>query len=157
MKLIKYSDAPAEIKARLVKLTRNTGDYTDEYTGSINAAIHRSARGEQYTKKYEGFVYYIDEPSRKHKKRILFFDYLGFERAEAKREWIIVQIHLAYLEFCETNNFDESVLPKELVEAGYFDSYMGAKNAMDWGHFERPEVRDYVLNWLKERGIEVKF
>ena len=74
MKLIKYSDAPAEIKARLVKLTRNTGDYSDEYTNSINAAIHRSARGEQYTKKYEGFVYYIDSPSRKHKKRILFFE-----------------------------------------------------------------------------------
>ena len=29
MRLIKYSDAPAEIKARLVKLTRNTGDYSD--------------------------------------------------------------------------------------------------------------------------------
>ena len=157
MKLIKYSDAPAEIKARLVKLTKNTGDYSDEYTNAINAAISLAGRSKQYAKKYEGFVYYIDNPSRKYKKRILFFDYLGCERAEAKREWIIVQIHLAYLEFCETNNFDESVLPKELVEAGYFDSYMGAKNAMDWGRFEREDVRAYVLNWLKERGIEVKF
>lgn len=157
MKLIEYSEAPAEIKPRLIKLTRDSGDYSDKYTDSINVAIHRAARGGQYATKYEGFVYYIDKTTRKNKKRVLYFDYVGFERAEAKKEWEIIQIHLAYLEFCETNNFSERVLPKELVKMGYFDSYMGAKNAMDWGRFERADVREYVLNWLKERGCEVKF
>ena len=64
---------------------------------------------------------------------------------------------MAYLEFIEKFKLP-NILPNYLYKSGFFTSYYGAWQAVEGCRFnKRPEVRAYVLEWLKERGIEVKF
>ena len=154
-----YNTAPANIKARLIRL--NAGKKSPRELARISRCVYniltQIKKGRSKATKYDNFIYEI-KPKKPNGRRVaLYFDKVGFDELERKTEWENIQIQTAYLEFIERFKLP-NILPNYLYKNGFFGSYYGAWQAVNRGTFhKRPEVREYVLNWLKERGIEVKF
>ena len=153
-----YNAAPANIKARLIRL--NAGFRTSKETRKISRCVYniltQIKQGRGRATKYDGFIYEI-KPKKPNGRRVaLYFDKVGFDELQQKNERENIQIQMAYLEFIERFKLS-NILPNYLYKSGFFTSYYGAWQAVDGCRFKRPEVRAYVLEWLKERGIEVKF
>ena len=154
-----YNTAPTNIKARLIRL--NAGFRTSKEIRKISRCVYniltQIKQGRGKATKYDGFIYEI-KPKKPNGRRVaLYFDKVGFDELQQKNERENIQIQMAYLEFIERFKLP-NILPNYLYKDGFFGSYYGAWQAVNRGTFhKRPEVRDYVLNWLKERGIEVKF
>ena len=153
-----YNTAPANIKARLIRL--NAGFRTSKEIRKISRCVYniltQIKKGRGRATKYDGFIYEI-KPKKPNGRRVaLYFDKVGFDELQQKNERENIQIQMAYLEFIEKFKLP-NILPNYLYKSGFFTSYYGAWQAVDGCRFTRPEVRAYVLNWLKERGIEVKF
>ena len=159
MEIKEYNTAPANIKARLIRL--NSGFRNSKEIRKISRCVYsiltQVKDGRVKTTKYDDFIYEI-KPKKPNGRRVaIYFDKVGFDEFERKTEWENIQIQTAYLEFIERFKLP-NILPNYLYKDGFFGSYYGAWQAVNRGTFhKRPEVRDYVLNWLKEREIEVKF
>ena len=153
-----YNTAPTNIKARLMRL--NAGFRTSKETRKISRCVYniltQIKQGRGKATKYDGFIYEI-KPKKPNGRRVaLYFDKLGLDELQQKNERENIQIQMAYLEFIEKFKLP-NILPNYLYKSGFFTSYYGAWQAVDSCRFTRPEVRAYVLEWLKEREIEVKF
>lgn len=153
-----YNTAPANIKARLIRL--NAGFRTSKETRKISRCVYniltQIKQGRGKVTKYDGFIYEI-KPKKPNGRRVaLYFDKVGFDELQQKNERENIQIQMAYLEFIEKFKLP-NILPNYLYKSGFFTSYYGAWQAVNGCRFTRPEVRAYVLEWLKEREIEVKF
>ena len=153
-----YNTAPTNIKARLIRL--NAGFRTSKETRKISRCVYniltQIKQGRGKATKYDGFIYEI-KPKKPNGRRVaLYFDKVGFDELQQKNERENIQIQMAYLEFIEKFKLP-NILPNYLYKSGFFTSYYGAWQAVDSCRFTRPEVRAYVLEWLNERGIEVKF
>lgn len=158
MEVKDYNTAPANIKARLMRL--NAGFRTSKETRKISRCVYniltQIKKGRDRATKYDGFIYEI-KPKKPNGRRVaLYFDKVGFDELQQKNERENIQIQMAYLSFIEKFKLP-NILPNFLYKSGFFTSYYGAWQAVDSCRFTRPEVRAYVLEWLKERGIEVKF
>ena len=158
MKIKEYDTAPANIKARLIRL--NAGFRTSKEIRKISRCVYniltQIKQGRGRATKYDGFIYEI-KPKKPNGRRVaLYFDKVGFDELQQKNERENIQIQMAYLEFIEKFKLP-NILPNYLYKSGFFTSYYGAWQAVDSCRFTRPEVRAYVLEWLKEREIEVKF
>ena len=153
-----YNTAPANIKARLIRL--NAGFRTSKEIRKISRSVYniltQIKKGRSKATKYDNFIYEI-KPKKPNGKRVaLYFDKVGFDELQQKNERENIQIQMAYLEFIEKFKLP-NILPNYLYKEGFYSSYYGAWQAVDGCRFTRPEVRAYVLEWLKEREIEVKF
>lgn len=153
-----YNTAPTNIKARLIRL--NAGFRTSKETRKISRCVYniltQIKQGRGTATKYHGFIYEI-KPKKPNGRRVaLYFDKVGFDELQQKNERENIEIQMAYLEFIDRFKLP-NILPNYLYKSGFFTSYYGAWQAVDSCRFTRPEVRAYVLEWLKERGIEVKF
>lgn len=153
-----YNAAPANIKARLIRL--NAGFRTSKETRKISRCVYniltQIKKGRDRATKYDGFIYEI-KPKKPNGRRVaLYFDKVGFDELQQKNQRENIQIQMAYLSFIEKFKLP-NILPNFLYKSGFFTSYYGAWQAVESCRFTRPEVRAYVLEWLKERGIEVKF
>lgn len=151
-----YNAAPTNIKARLIRL--NAGFRTSKEIRKISRCVYniltQIKQGRDRATKYDGFIYEI-KPKKPNGRRVaLYFDKVGFDELQQKNERENIQIQMAYLEFIERFKLP-NILPNYLYKSGFFASYYGAWQAVDGCRFTRPEVRAYVLEWLKERGIEV--
>lgn len=154
-----YNTASANIKARLIRL--NAGFRTSKEIRKISRCVYniltqiKNGRGK--ATKYDGFIYEI-KPKKPNGRRVaLYFDKVGFDELQQKNQRENIQIQMAYLEFIEKFKLP-NILPNYLYKSGFFTSYYGAWQAVEGCRFnKRPEVRAYVLEWLKEREIEVKF
>ena len=152
-----YNTAPANIKARLIRL--NAGFRTSKEIRKISRCVYNILTqikdGRVKTTKYDDFIYEI-KPKKPNGRRVaIYFDKVGFDELQQKNERENIQIQMAYLEFIERFKLP-NILPNYLYKDGFFGSYYGAWQAVDSCRFTRPEVRAYVLEWLKEREIEVK-
>ena len=153
-----YNTAPTNIKARLIRL--NAGFRTSKEIRKISRCVYniltQIKQGRGRATKYDGFIYEI-KPKKPNGRRVaLYFDKVGFDELQQKKERENIQIQMAYLEFIEKFKLP-NILPNYLYKSGFFTSYYGAWQAVESCRFTRPEVRAYVLEWLNERGIEVKF
>ena len=151
-----YNTAPTNIKARLIRL--NAGFRTSKEIRKISRCVYniltQIKKGRGKATKYDGFIYEI-KPKKPNGRRVaLYFDKVGFDELQQKNERENIQIQMAYLEFIEKFKLP-NILPNYLYKSGFFTSYYGAWQAVESCRFTRPEVRAYVLEWLKERGIEV--
>ena len=151
-----YNTAPSNIKARLIRL--NAGFRTSKEVRKISRCVYniltQIKKGRGKATKYDGFIYEI-KPKKPNGRRVaLYFDKVGFDELQQKNERESIQIQTAYLEFIEKFKLP-NILPNYLYKSGFFISYYGAWQAVEGCRFTRPEVRAYVLEWLKERGIEV--
>ena len=151
-----YNTAPTNIKARLIRL--NAGFRTSKETRKISRCVYniltQIKQGRGRATKYDGFIYEI-KPKKPNGRRVaLYFDKVGFDELQQKNERENIQIQMAYLSFLEKFKLP-NILPNYLYKSGFFTSYYGAWQAVESCRFTRPEVRAYVLEWLKERGIEV--
>ena len=158
MEIKEYNTAPANIKARLIRL--NSGFRNSKEIRKISRCVYniltQIKQGRGKATKYDGFIYEI-KPKKPNGRRVaLYFDKVGFDELQQKNERENIQIQMAYLEFIEKFKLP-NILPNYLYKSGFFTSYYGAWQAVDGCRFTRPEVRAYVLEWLKERGIEVNF
>ena len=158
MEIKEYDTAPANIKARLIRL--NAGFRTSKETRKISRCVYniltQIKKGRSKTTKYDNFIYEI-KPKKLNGRRVaLYFDKVGFDELQQKNERENIQIQMAYLEFIEKFKLP-NILPNYLYKEGFYSSYYGAWQAVEGCRFTRPEVRAYVLEWLKEREIEVKF
>ena len=158
MEIKEYNTAPANIKARLIRL--NAGFRTSKETRKISRCVYniltQVKQGRDRATKYDGFIYEI-KPKKPNGRRVaLYFDKVGFDELQQKNERENIQIQMAYLEFIEKFKLP-NILPNYLYKEGFYSSYYGAWQAVEGYRFTRPEVRAYVLEWLKEREIEVKF
>ena len=158
MEIKEYNTAPANIKARLIRL--NAGFRTSKEVRKISRCVYniltQIKKGRSKVTKYDGFIYEI-KPKKPNGRRVaLYFDKVGFDELQQKNERENIQIQMAYLEFIEKFKLP-NILPNYLYKSGFFTSYYGAWQAVESCRFTRPEVRAYVLEWLKERGIEIKF
>ena len=158
MEIKEYNTAPANIKARLIRL--NAGFRTSKEIRKISRCVYniltQIKQGRGKATKYDGFIYEI-KPKKPNGRRVaLYFDKVGFDELQQKNERENIQIQMAYLEFIERFKLP-NILPNYLYKSGFFTSYYGAWQAVESCRFTRPEVRAYVLEWLKEREIEVKF
>lgn len=158
MEIKEYNTAPANIKARLIRL--NAGFRTSKEVRKISRCVYniltQIKKGRGKATKYDGFIYEI-KPKKPNGRRVaLYFDKVGFDELQQKNERENIQIQMTYLEFIEKFKLP-NILPNYLYKSGFFTSYYGAWQAVDGCRFTRPEVRAYVLEWLKERGIKVKF
>ena len=157
MEIKEYNTAPANIKARLIRL--NAGFRTSKETRKISRCVYniltQVKQGRDRATKYDGFIYEI-KPKKPNGRRVaLYFDKVGFDELQQKNERENIQIQMAYLEFIERFKLP-NILPNYLYKEGFYSSYYGAWQAVESCRFTRPEVRAYVLEWLKEREIEVK-
>ena len=153
-----YNTAPANIKARLIRL--NAGFRTSKEIRKISRCVYniltQIKQGRGKATKYDGFIYEI-KPKKPNGRRVaLYFDKVGFDELQQKNERENIQIQMAYLGFIEKFKLP-NILPNYLYKEGFYSSYYGAWQAVESCRFTRPEVRAYVLEWLKEREIEVKF
>ena len=154
-----YNTAPTNIKARLIRL--NAGFRTSKEIRKISRCVYniltQIKKGRGKATKYDGFIYEI-KPKKPNGRRVaLYFDKVGFDELQQKNQRENIQIQMAYLEFIEKFKLP-NILPNYLYKSGFFTSYYGAWQAVEGCRFnKRPEVRAYVLEWLKEREIEVKF
>ena len=153
-----YNTAPTNIKARLIRL--NAGFRTSKEIRKISRCVYniltQIKKGRSKATKYDNFIYEI-KPKKPNGRRVaLYFDKVGFDELQQKNERENIQIQMAYLEFIEKFKLP-NILPNYLYKSGFFTSYYGAWQAVEGCRFTRPEVRAYVLEWLKEREIEVKF
>ena len=158
MEIKEYDTAPANIKARLIRL--NAGFRTSKEIRKISRCVYniltQIKKGRGRATKYDGFIYEI-KPKKPNGRRVaLYFDKVGFDELQQKNERENIQIQMAYLEFIERFKLP-NILPNYLYKSGFYSSYYGAWQAVEGCRFTRPEVRAYVLEWLKEREIEVKF
>ena len=158
MEIKEYNTAPANIKARLIRL--NAGFRTSKEIRKISRCVYniltQIKQGRGKATKYDGFIYEI-KPKKPNGRRVaLYFDKVGFDELQQKNERENIQIQMAYLEFIEKFKLP-NILPNYLYKEGFYSSYYGAWQAVHGCRFTRPEVRAYVLEWLKEREIEVKF
>lgn len=153
-----YNTAPTNIKARLIRL--NAGFRTSKEIRKISRCVYniltQIKQGRGKATKYDGFIYEI-KPKKPNGRRVaLYFDKVGFDELQQKNERENIQIQMAYFDFIHKFKLP-NILPNYLYKEGFYSSYYGAWQAVDGCRFTRPEVRAYVLEWLKEREIEVKF
>ena len=157
MEIKEYDTAPANIKARLIRL--NAGFRTSKEIRKISRCVYniltQIKKGRSKATKYDNFIYEIKAKKPNGRRVALYFDKVGFDELQQKNERENIQIQMAYLEFIEKFKLP-NILPNYLYKSGFFTSYYGAWQAVDSCRFTRPEVRAYVLEWLKEREIEVK-
>ena len=156
MEIKEYNTAPANIKARLIRL--NAGFRTSKEIRKISRCVYniltQIKQGRGKATKYDGFIYEI-KPKKPNGRRVaLYFDKVGFDELQQKNERENIQIQMAYLEFIEKFKLP-NILPNYLYKSGFFTSYYGAWQAVESCRFTRPEVRAYLLAWLKAHGIEV--
>ena len=151
-----YNTAPANIKARLIRL--NAGFRTSKEVRKISRCVYniltQIKKGRGKATKYDGFIYEIKSKKPNGRRVALYFDKVGFDELQQKNERENIEIQTAYLEFIDRFKLP-NILPNYLYKSGFFTSYYGAWQAVESCRFTRPEVRAYVLEWLKERGIEV--
>ena len=145
-------------KGRVIR--RNAGKKSPGELARISRCVYNILteikKGRGRATKYDGFIYEI-KPKKPNGRRVaLYFDKVGFDELQQKNQRENIQIQMAYLEFIEKFKLP-NILPNYLYKSGFFTSYYGAWQAVDGCRFTRPEVRAYVLEWLKERGVEVKF
>ena len=118
-----YNAAPANIKARLIRL--NAGFRTSKETRKISRCVYniltqiKNGRGK--ATKYDGFIYEI-KPKKPNGRRVaLYFDKVGFDELQQKNERENIQIQMAYLEFIEKFKLP-NILPNHLYKSGFFTS-----------------------------------
>ena len=153
-----YNEASSEIKKRLIRLNGG-GEKVSQEIAKISKRIYnilsQTKKSDRRTK-YDGFIYEVKSQKPNSKRSAIYFDKIGFNEFQRKNERENIQIQTAYLCFIEKHNL-RNILPNLLYKKGFFASYYGAWQAVENCRFsKRPEIRAFVLEWLKERKIEVK-
>ena len=146
-----YDTAPAQIKARLIKIANMSVNDRSRIYVSHNFKV----RGKTKTSKYDGFLY--QKKGKNHRTSPVFFDKVGFKIKELEK--IEKNTYLANL----IESYKDAVrsgaklghLAGELVNMGLFNGASAAHMYFRQSNYGRDEVNKAICEILDKWGIKV--
>ena len=145
-----YDTAPAQIKARLIKIANMSVNDRSRIYVSHNFKV----RGKTKTSKYDGFLY--QKKGKNHRTSPVFFDKVGFKLKEQEKleKTIYISNLIESYKDAVRSGAKLGYLSHELVNMGLFNSVQAAHMYFYGNTYSRDEVNKAICEILEKWGIK---
>ena len=145
-----YDTAPAQIKARLIKIANMSVNDRSRIYVSHNFKV----RGKTKTSKYDGFLY--QKKGKNHRTSPVFFDKVGFKLKEQEKleKTIYISNLIESYKDAVRSGAKLGYLSHELVNMGLFNSVQAAHMYFYGNTYSRDEVNKAICEILDKWGIK---
>ena len=145
-----YDTAPAQIKARLIKIANMSVNDRSRIYVSHNFKV----RGKTKTSKYDGFLY--QKKGKNNRNSPVFFDKIGFKQKEQEKleKTIYISNLIESYKDAVRSGAKLGYLSHELVNMGLFNSVHSAHMYFYGNTYGRDEVNKAICEILEKWGIK---
>ena len=145
-----YDTAPAQIKARLIKIANMSVNDRSRIYVSHNFKV----RGKTKTSKYDGFLY--QKKGKNNRNSPVFFDKIGFEQKEQEKLEKIIYISNLIESYKDAVRSGAKLgyLSHELVNMGLFNTVQAVHMYFYGNTYGRDEVNKAICEILEKWGIK---
>ena len=145
-----YDTAPAQIKARLIKIANMSVNDRSRIYVSHNFKV----RGKTKTSKYDGFLY--QKKGKNNRNSPVFFDKIGFKQKEQEKleKTIYTSNLIESYKDAVRSGAKLGYLSHELVDMGLFNSVHSAHMYFYGNTYGRDEVNKAICEILEKWGIK---
>ena len=145
-----YDTAPAQIKARLIKIANMSVNDRSRIYVSHNFKV----RGKTKTSKYDGFLY--QKKGKNNRNSPVFFDKIGFKQKEQEKleKTIYISNLIESYKDAVRSGAKLGYLSHELVNMGLFNGASAAHMYFRQSNYGRDEVNKAICEILDKWGIK---